>query len=117
VTSLSCNGAAILRPEPKGSRTEIALLQFLEKCGIDYELEREIKLVNAATYKFPFSSARKRMGIVLEYEGNQRLFEKGGSDKITAVCTHFYKRSTDEIIPIDENLKNKIDEAIKTMAD
>lgn len=29
VVSLSCNGDAILKPEPKGSRTEIAILQFL----------------------------------------------------------------------------------------
>lgn len=67
VTSLSCNGAAILRPEPKGSRTEIALLQFLEKCGVDYEVERNKYSVDIATIKFPFSSARKRMGIVLPF--------------------------------------------------
>lgn len=34
------NGTAMLRPEEKGSKTEIAMLLFAEKCGINYEKER-----------------------------------------------------------------------------
>lgn len=43
----------MLRPEPKGSKTEIALLEFIEKCGYNYEKERELY---KASVKFPFSS-------------------------------------------------------------
>lgn len=43
----------MLRPEPKGSKTEIAFLEFIEKCGFNYETERDKYSVSV---KFPFSS-------------------------------------------------------------
>lgn len=35
------NGTAMLRPEVKGSSTEVALLHFIEKCGYNYETIRK----------------------------------------------------------------------------
>ncbi len=35
------NGAAELEPEEKGSSTEIAILKFIRRCGIDYRAVRE----------------------------------------------------------------------------
>ena len=35
------NGTAMLRPNEKGSKTEIAMLQFFDRCGFDYELIRK----------------------------------------------------------------------------
>lgn len=32
----------MIRPEEKGSKTEIAMILFTEKCKIQYEREREI---------------------------------------------------------------------------
>ena len=43
----------MLRPEPKGSKTEIALLEFIERCSLNYE---ELKEKYPASTKFPFSS-------------------------------------------------------------
>jgi len=31
----------MIRPEEKGSKTEIAMINFAEKCGILYENERD----------------------------------------------------------------------------
>lgn len=38
---MACNCSALLRPEEKGSKTEVALLKFLDKTGIKYENIRE----------------------------------------------------------------------------
>lgn len=75
----------MLRPEPKGSKTEIALLEFVERCGLNYEVERER---NPISVKFPFSSARKRMSLVLELDGGKRrLVSKGASEMVFAACS------------------------------
>jgi Ca2+ transporting ATPase len=60
------NGTALLRPEEKGSATEIAILKYLEKVGVDYEFYRKNY---EAKMKFPFSSARKRMSVIVKYKG------------------------------------------------
>lgn len=31
------NSSAMLKPEPKGSKTEIALLEFLNRCSMDVD--------------------------------------------------------------------------------
>lgn len=60
------NGTALLRPEEKGSATEIAILKYLEKVGVNYE---EYRAKHEAKMKFPFSSARKRMSVIVNYKG------------------------------------------------
>ena len=35
------NCSAELRPKESGSRTEVAILQFVERCGLNYETERD----------------------------------------------------------------------------
>lgn len=70
------NSSALLKPEEKGSSTEIAILKYFEKMGVDYE---EYRSKYEAKVKFPFSSKRKRMSMVIEYEDNVHLFIKGAS--------------------------------------
>lgn len=80
----------MLRPEPKGSKTEIALLEFIERCSMDYEKLRDMWPVST---KFPFSSSRKRMSIVLELEGGRRrLVCKGASELVLAACTSYHSK-------------------------
>lgn len=62
--SLACNGSATLQPYV-GSKTEIALLEFLENKGVDFLAYRE-KYLPPTAVKFPFSSQRKRMSSILE---------------------------------------------------
>ena len=79
------NSSAMLKPEPKGSKTEIALLEFITRCNIDFDAE---KLRYPTSLKFPFSSARKRMSMVLELEGgHRRLVCKGASELVMQACS------------------------------
>lgn len=90
-TSIVC-GTAMLRPEPKGSKTEIAFLEFIERCGFNYEKERERYSVSA---KFPFSSQRKRMSVVIEMDnGKRRLVTKGASEMVLAACNTYLSKAT-----------------------
>jgi P-type Ca2+ transporter type 2B len=66
----------LLRPEEKGSSTEIAILKYFEKMDVKYEDYRENYEVK---HKMPFSSSRKRMSIVVNYKENAHLFIKGAS--------------------------------------
>jgi len=65
--SLCCNASAELHPEKLGSTTEIALLEYTEKAGIDY---KEFRSRYTVIQKMPFNSSRKRMSIIIE-TGNQ----------------------------------------------
>lgn len=70
------NSSAMLRPEEKGSSTEIAILKYFDKMGVKYEDYRE---KYDPKVKFPFSSARKRMSIIVQYNDEAHLFIKGAS--------------------------------------
>jgi magnesium-transporting ATPase (P-type) len=44
--------------------------------------------------KFPFSSARKRMSMVIELEGGRkRLVSKGASEMVLAACNKYHSKS------------------------
>ena len=80
----------MLRPEPKGSKTEIALLEFVEKCNVNYDEHRSMY---QDSLKFPFSSARKRMSMVIDIGGSKRLVSKGASEMILAACNMYHSKS------------------------
>jgi Ca2+-transporting ATPase len=80
--NLSVNATAFLsRKTPDspveliGSKTECALLLLSEKMGIKYEEERA-RFKDAIVHLYPFASAKKTSGVVLENIG-----AKGGADK------------------------------------
>ncbi len=99
----SCvNSTANLRPEVKGSSTEIAILNFMEKNGYVYETYRQ---KYQTKLKYPFSSARKRMSVICEHDGNNTLFVKGASEMVLACCTDWYNQKTGEIEPITQEVK------------
>lgn len=50
--------------------TELAMLKFIKRCGVDYNLLRQ-KYLPAELLRFPFDSARKRMSTVLELEDDE----------------------------------------------
>ena len=70
------NSTAMLRPEEKGSSTELAILKYFEKMGVKYEDYRSTYEVKQ---KFPFSSTRKRMSVVINFNDDAHLFIKGAS--------------------------------------
>jgi len=75
--ALACNSSANLRPQT-GSKIEIALLEFLDRFGEDYESIRN-RFMNENIVKFPFSSQRKRMSTIIDDKSPQKrlIFTKG----------------------------------------
>ena len=59
--STCVNGTAELKPE-SGSATELAILKFMKKADVNYrDYRNKFKIIEA----YPFSSARKRMSVVI----------------------------------------------------
>lgn len=92
------NSSALLRPEKKGSSTEIAILNLIEKMGFNYE---ELREKYPAITKFPFNSKRKRMSILVKYENSELLFLKGASEIVLNACSHWHCALTGDVKPID----------------
>jgi Ca2+ transporting ATPase len=118
VQGIICNASATLDP-PKGSKTDIALLEFMQKCGINFE-EQRAKFLPEGFRKFPFSSARKRQSTILqnveESKTLQRLHIKGASELILESATHFYSFESNQVIPLTAELRAKCDNTITEMA-
>ena len=57
------NSTASLYPEESGSSTEIAMLKFIDRAGVNIaDFRNKFTLIQ----KMPFSSSRKRMSSVIE---------------------------------------------------
>jgi len=112
--SCAINCSADLRPDEKGSKTEVAVLRMIEKFNEKYEDWRE---EFQPELFFPFSSARKRMSIVINSEGKRVMLVKGASEMVLASCNKFLSKNTGQERPIDEELLATMKAAIKSMAD
>jgi len=117
--ALACNGSATLEPY-FGSKTEIALLEFLQNKNENYQTIRQ-QYTSPTSIKFPFSSQRKRMSLILENVENglpsrKRMHIKGASEIVLESCTHFHSFEEDRIIPITETIKKQIESEIENMA-
>lgn len=108
------NSTAQLEPEEKGSSTEIAILKYFKRMGINYE---EFKNQFDIKFKMPFSSTRKRMSIVFEHKGKASLFIKGASEIVLESCKQWHNSSTGEVEVISTELKAEINKAIVKMAE
>lgn len=96
-----------------GSSTEVALLRFIEKCGLNYETIREQREVLS---KFPFTSSRKRMSVIVKNsEGRAQLVVKGASELVLECCDRIHL-FTNEIVYLDDNYKTQCLAAIDSMA-
>jgi Ca2+ transporting ATPase len=116
----ACNSSATLDPVPKGSKTDVALLQFLRRCDVTYEKWMEKHLPDGYV-KFPFTSARKRQSTVLENVDNglpskKRMHIKGASELILGCCTSIYSFQTGEVRPITPELAKELEEKVHNMA-
>lgn len=88
------------------------MLLFLKRCGIDFEdYKKRIEIVQ----KMPFSSSRKRMSMLLNVNGKNRLVVKGASEMVLSCCSKFHK-SSGEIVNIDNGLMSNVEKAIEDMA-
>lgn len=90
------NSTAQLEPE-KGSSTEISILKYVQKLGVNFETERTN---NPPKIKYPFSSSRKRMSVVLNYKENAHIFVKGASEMVLSSAVSWHNAMTNEVEPI-----------------
>ena len=63
-----------------GDPTEVALLEYADRCGVQTNFS-----VLGGT---PFSSERKRMSVYAEVEGKRALYVKGGAEIVLGLCTN-----------------------------
>ncbi len=108
--SMCCNSSATLgewtineetgekeRGKAGGNKTEVALIQFCERAGADYEKYRE-DWVPENGIRYPFTSSRKRMTTQVNYQDKKYLFVKGASEYILGSCIKCHYWDTDEIV-------------------
>ena len=61
--------------------------------GVNYEDERIKYPTNT---RFPFSSARKRMSVIVEINGDKYLFTKGASEIVLKGCNYWLNSDKNE---------------------
>jgi Ca2+-transporting ATPase len=123
---IAVNSNAFEAPNQKGvmdfvgSKTECALLKFGKMTGYDYLTIRESFPVHQL---YPFSSARKRMSTVVKIaDGHYRIFTKGASEIVLAMCDRVMvvpdsgPSDISEVRPIDSNLQNHLKGVITEFA-
>ncbi|KAG9408090.1 hypothetical protein AC1031_021324 [Aphanomyces cochlioides] len=73
------------KPEHTGNKTECALLQFAADLGVQYaDVRKETEITRMIT----FSSAKKRMSVVIPLGENKfRIYTKGASEIVMGLCT------------------------------
>jgi Ca2+-transporting ATPase len=88
-----------------GSKTECALLGFVEKLSGNYDQVRQTLKISQL---YPFSSERKRMSILLEAEGNvHRLYTKGASEIVLQYCDKIVSPEG-KVTPLSDEEKEEI---------
>jgi Ca2+-transporting ATPase len=101
--STLCNDSEITeKNEEIGDPTEVALLRYAEKRGIDY---KEMREKYDRLSEIPFDSDRKLMSTVNSIDGNAIMFTKGGPDVVFSRC----KDALDDgdIVSFTEEIKNE----------
>uniref|UniRef100_A0ACD6A3B3 Uncharacterized protein n=1 Tax=Avena sativa TaxID=4498 RepID=A0ACD6A3B3_AVESA len=96
-----------------GTPTEAALLEFAMSLGGNYKQKRqETKIVKVE----PFSSAKKRMSVILELPGGRyHAHCKGASEIVLAACDKFMD-GTGSMVPLDRKTANKLNSVIETFS-
>jgi Ca2+-transporting ATPase len=105
--------------EIQGSKTEGALLLMLKDMSIDYKELRDSYELNKRIHSiFTFSSAMKRMSVVVETErGECQVHVKGASEIVLSLCTRHLNADGSNSPINDEKMKfflSKIEEMAKT---
>lgn len=96
----ACNSSASVDPE-SGSKTEVAILKFLNKTEYNYMKIRE-EYSQSIFFKSTFSSAKKRMSIGITLKnGTKRLFIKGASEIILRSSSKYHSKTTGKVTNLD----------------
>lgn len=76
---------------------------------IELDVEDKCKLVD----ELPFDFQRRRMSVIVEYEGDHVLICKGAVEEIISVCTHY--QVNDEIYPLLDMIHLDLYEEVETL--
>jgi len=107
--------------EPSGNKTEIALVNFMDRAGVDYAACRAKynPSGNDALVRYLFSSSRKRRTTevldVGDGKGNVLLL-KGASEIVLGCCSKIHYWEGDQVTDLSDSIKKDINVAIKGMA-
>ena len=103
LSSTLCNDSEITETGKEiGDPTEIALLRFAEKRGIDY---KELREKYDRLSEIPFDSDRKLMSTVNSINGNAIMFTKGAPDVVFARSNTVLNNG--EVEEMTEEIKNE----------
>lgn len=113
-----CNDSLLTSPQ-NSNATEIALIEFAKKKGINVYRDNE-KYPRLS--EVPFDSTRKIMSTLNNVNGKYFIFTKGGSDVILSKCSYIY--SSDKIrrltmgdhYDINVNLRGLANQGYRTLA-
>ena len=92
-----------------GNPTEIALLLWLEKAGVDYKTLRKDECIEA---QLPFSTERKYMATIGKVAGHRVLMVKGAPEIIMSLC----ELDDTERTEITNRLRGYQNQAMRTLA-
>lgn len=103
MSSTLCNDSEVTETGKEiGDPTEIALLRFAEKRGIDY---KELREKYDRLSEIPFDSDRKLMSTVNSINGNAIMFTKGAPDVVFARSNTVLNNG--EVEEMTEEIKNE----------
>ncbi|RLN98093.1 hypothetical protein BBJ28_00020692 [Nothophytophthora sp. Chile5] len=92
-------------PEHTGNKTECALLQFIRDGGVEYP---EIRSNNEIVHMLTFSSAKKRMSVVVRRSATTcRVYTKGATEVVLGLCQDM-QDVDGSIVALDAARKTKI---------
>jgi Ca2+ transporting ATPase len=97
-----------------GNPTEMALLRYLDKSGVDVLSRR---LEGQKLFGAPFSSDRKRMSTIIKHKnGKCYAFIKGASEYMIEISNSFHNTESGQITPLDNESKKLLEGSIENMA-
>jgi Ca2+ transporting ATPase len=93
------NSSAEIEPEEKGSSTEVAILKFFKKMGVE---SASVKKQYDIKMKVPFNSSRKRMSTIVDYNDSAHVFIKGASELVLASSHQWFNSESGEVEELTE---------------
>lgn len=109
--TLALNSTAHIDEDGKGigNPTEVALLLWLRKQGIDYKTLRKQETIE---HQLPFSTERKYMATIARLAGKRLLMVKGAPEIVAKFC----KIDTTQLSEIQTRLRGYQNKAMRTLA-
>ena len=113
-----CNDSLLTSPQ-NSNATEIALIEFAKKKGINVYRDNE-KYPRLS--EVPFDSTRKIMSTLNNVNGKYFIFTKGGSDVVLSKCSYIYssdkirRLTTGDHYDINVNLRGLANQGYRTLA-